>query len=200
MPSRRLALHRPFQGHIVCPKPKVVCALSLKGIQGWGFSPLPPSFSLSGLPLPTSYLTDLLFFILFLFIVTLLYSLSVPPLSVNSPLCFSLSLCLPLSLCLFLSLCSLVLFAQTETLSAELKHYSSVFSVLDSPDWNIVCRVETSLTELKHYSFGSLVFSAELPWHLSLEVFVYFSENCIINTKTNSIYIFYCYLTFLSSY
>ena len=83
------------------------------------------------------------------------------------PLCQLSSLLISLSLCLFLSLslCSLVLFAQTETLSAELKHYSSVFSVLDSPDWNIVCRVETSLTELKHYSFGSLVFSAELPWH-----------------------------------
>ena len=81
---------------------------------------LPPRdcFSLSGLPLPTSYLTDLLFFILFLFIVNLLYSLSVLPLSVNSPLCLSLSLLVSLSLC------SLVLFAQTETLSAELKHHS----------------------------------------------------------------------------
>ena len=137
-----------------------LCTLSKRYIR-LGVFTTTPSFSLSGLPLPTSYLTDLLFFILFLFIVTLLYSLSVLPLSVNSPLCLSLSLYLFLSL----SLCSLVLFAQTETLSAELKHYSSVFSVLDSPDWNIVCRVETSLTELKHYSFGSLVFSAELPWH-----------------------------------
>ena len=85
------------------------------------------------------------------------------------PLCqlSSLLISLSLSACFSLSLCSLVLFAQTETLSAELKHYSSVFSVLDSPDWNIVCRVETSLTELKHYSFGSLVFSAELPWHIA---------------------------------
>ena len=81
---------------------------------------LTPSFSLSGLPLPTSYLTDLLFFILFLFIVTLLYSLSVlPPLSILLSAYLSLSLLVSLSL----SLCSLVLFAQTETLSAELKHY-----------------------------------------------------------------------------
>ena len=61
------------------------------------------------------------------------------------PLCQLSSLLISLSLCLFLSL--------------------SVLSGLVCPDWNIVCRVETSLTELKHYSFGSLVFSAELPWH-----------------------------------
>ena len=106
MLSRRLALHRSFQGHIACPKPKVVCALSLKRYIRLVVFTTTPSFSLSGFPLPISYLTDLLFLILFLFIVTILYSLSVLPSSVNSSLCLSLSL--SVSACLCLCLCALL--------------------------------------------------------------------------------------------
>ena len=140
--------------HLLGGLPKMVCALSERYIS-WGFSPLPPSFSLSGFPLPTSYLTDLLFFILFLFIVTLLYSLSVPPLSVNSPLCFSLSLLASLSLC------SLVLFAQTETLSAELKHHSQ--------SWNITLLVVLSSVQSCpdiwgiHHSKGMALRDTKVP-------------------------------------
>ena len=54
-----------------------------------------------GLPLPTSCLIDLLFFILLLFIVYLLYSLSVTPNSLNSSLCLwsSLPFCALWSCC-----------------------------------------------------------------------------------------------------
>ena len=107
-----------------------------------------PSFSLSGFPLPTSCLIDLLFFILFLLLcISSTLSTVTPHLSQLYSLLISIS---TLCLCLFsLSLCAL--------------------SGLIVPDWNIVCRVETLLSELKHTLFGSLVFSAELPWQSRLE-------------------------------
>ena len=161
MLSRRLALHRPFQGHIACPKPKVVCALSLKRYIRLGVFTTTPQ--LQSLRIASAYILSHWLALLYPFPLycysPLLFICATP--SFNSPLCLSLSLSLlvSLSLCALWSclprlkhclqswnitlLCSLFLILQTETLSAELKYHSQ--------SWNITL-------------FGSLVFSAELPW------------------------------------
>ena len=114
---------------------------------------LSPSLNLSGFLCwhPESLIT---LFFLIPFPLLILLSISLRFHSHLSSLSLSISLSLSLSVCL----CCVYL------------------ACLVYPRLKQICWAVTLLPELKHYSFGSFVFSAELPWQVS---FIIWKDNSI---------------------